>query len=833
MFSLIIAIISIALVVAAVALGAYYGGSSISEAEAQAQAARLKNEEHQIIAAVDSFQADQGRWPADIPELVARGYLNSVPRGAPEASLGRTAVEFIAWAQAQDAALGWSTPVVGVPIYTTSHSVAQEVCRKYNSASRGDDGILKNAFTGLKSQCFGEDGSYTVVITRAASASSLSSALPATQVSEGYIPTADAGTVWWDVAPSGAIKVPTDPAKVPRATLELHPATAEDFGELQVGDITAAESRTVINSGNTSALGLQVTVPEGFSLSSNSCGTELTPRGSCSFTVQFQPSSASPYSGTVTVTSDNGGTQAYSVSGSGRGASATLDAPVFGNVAAGQSVERNALVTNTGIGLLALGTPEVSGDGFSFAGGSCGSSLAVGDSCSIKVRLTASGMTAHAGLLRVPLQGAEPLSAGLSGQSQQAAVSVSPASKDFGGVAVNFSSTSTGHTLTNTGNLAATGLGYLAPTGFQLTANTCSTSLNPGASCTFNITFVPKAAQTYNSAVTITSSNAAESSVAVQGSGLAATLSNIAYGNQAAGSSTEMTSTLTNTSPVAISITAPTSSSVGGGSFSYVSTTCGASLNAGESCTVTVRYSASGVAAASGTLSLTTSAGVKSATLSGQSTQATLVVSPTSRNFGSVASGSTVTSATHTLTNNGNVPANALTLTPPQGYTLANNTCASTLANGTSCSFAITFSPTAVQSYNSSVDITASNGPATKVWVYGTGTAAATYSASQFALVAYGQYGVDDLYWTIKNNTGANVTVTAITFSGFDEGAGITINGVTYAVSAQYGGTQKVIATSTWAAGATQTLYMDQAEATLTLHLSNGQALTFNVSWSG
>lgn len=81
MFSLIIAIVAIALVVVLVAAGHYYGGSGLSEAQAQTEAARLKNEEQQILGAVDIFNADKARWPADIQELVDAGYLTSIPRG--------------------------------------------------------------------------------------------------------------------------------------------------------------------------------------------------------------------------------------------------------------------------------------------------------------------------------------------------------------------------------------------------------------------------------------------------------------------------------------------------------------------------------------------------------------------------------------------------------------------------------------------------------------------------------------------------------------------------------------------------------------------------------
>jgi type II secretory pathway pseudopilin PulG len=81
MFSLIIAIIAVALVVAVIALGGYFGGDSLTQGQAKAQAAQLISEERQILASMDMFQADNQRWPTSLDELVAGGYLRSIPAG--------------------------------------------------------------------------------------------------------------------------------------------------------------------------------------------------------------------------------------------------------------------------------------------------------------------------------------------------------------------------------------------------------------------------------------------------------------------------------------------------------------------------------------------------------------------------------------------------------------------------------------------------------------------------------------------------------------------------------------------------------------------------------
>lgn len=85
MFSLIITIISIALVAALALATLYYGGAAFNKGSAGAQAARLINEGQQINGAVQVLKADQAAnsvvgdtVPEDIAGL-ATNYLSQVP----------------------------------------------------------------------------------------------------------------------------------------------------------------------------------------------------------------------------------------------------------------------------------------------------------------------------------------------------------------------------------------------------------------------------------------------------------------------------------------------------------------------------------------------------------------------------------------------------------------------------------------------------------------------------------------------------------------------------------------------------------------------------------
>ncbi|MFT7722207.1 MAG: choice-of-anchor D domain-containing protein [Roseateles sp.] len=722
MFSLIITIISIAFVVALVAISAYYGGSNLSEAEAQAEATRLKNEEQQILAAVESFNAQNGHYPRDIEELVQARYLSTVPMGVREVAAASTP-EFIRMAIAQSASAGWGTPVAGTPIFMTAASVPLEVCRKYNLLSRGDDGILRQPFDSLPSQCYGSDGIFRLVVMKADVARAmLSTAVAPTQVAVGGLPSVDTGDTWWEMTPTGPIKAVVDDGKRPYAQLSLHPTTAESYGDVQVGGTRTSASRTLINMGNIAAQSVGVQVPEGFQLTNNSCASGLAPGASCSFSVDFMPAQAQLYSGEVTVGSANGGTLGFSVSGTGRMAGATLSSIAFGNLAAGAVTTREATLQNTGVGSLALGAPTVEGSGYAVAGTTCGQSLAAGASCAIQVSYTPFGASQGAGTLSISATPVGVLAAALTGQSQQATVSASPATREFGPVQVGQAGTSV-IALSNTGNIAATGLTFTPPAGYILSDSTCSSTLAASANCSFAVMFSPVAAEAYNGSLTITTDNANSAVVALTGTGVAptATLTGIAFGNLAANADTTREATLQNTGIGPLNITKPTASSISGSGFSFLGTTCASSLAPNASCTVSVRYTASGSEAASGTLTITTNAGNKYAALSGQSQQAKLSVTPTKSYLGTVDAGDSSTTGTHILNNMGNLPATDLNFAPPPGFSMDGNTCGNTLEPGASCQFRVKFSPTENKSYTAELLISSSNVPSLKVLLNATG----------------------------------------------------------------------------------------------------------------
>ena len=556
-----------------------------------------------------------------------------------------------------------------------------------------------------------------------------------------------------------------------QAVLEFSPVSA-DYGTKQTNG-SYQQSATLRNTGNISTGAVTLAAPTGYSVSGSSCTAGLAAGGNCSVTVTFSPNSATSYSGKVIATAATTSAQ-LSVTGTAQDASATIDALDFGNRANGSNSAMDATLSNTGVGPITVGTPSVSGSGFSIiAGGTCGTTLAAGSSCKVRVQLTASGTTLHTGTLSVPTTEAGTKTSAVRGQSQQAILGVSPLSRDFGNIQAGQSATSAAHTISNTGNIAITGLTLTPPAGYSVNAGTCSSAIAAGGSCQFTINFAPGAAQAYGGNVAVATGNAATQNVAVTGSGQSqsATISNVDFGNVAAASTTDLDATLSNTGVGPLSITVPTAASVTGSGYSFVSTTCSSSLAASSSCAIKVRYTASGTAAASGSLAVSTGAGAKTSVLSGQSQQAILGVTPLTRDFGNVQAGQSVTSAAHTISNTGNIAITGLTLTPPAGYTVNAGSCSSSIAAGASCQFTINFAPSAAQAYNGNVAVATGNAGNQNVAVTGSGQAqSATISNIDFGNRAAGTS--TDLDATLSN-TGVgplNVTVptaASVTGSGF------------------------------------------------------------------
>ena len=172
--------------------------------------------------------------------------------------------------------------------------------------------------------------------------------------------------------------------------------------------------------------------------------------------------------------------------------SVTLTAPPFGDWATTEpSAQIVATLSNTRSSPVAVTPPSsgsVSGAGFSFVSTTCGASLGAGQSCDIRVAMTATAQGTYTGTLTVNAGGAKTATLTGSRSAPRYQVAFTPSRLDF----VTDAGAPVDRTITmrNTGNTTlANPVIYPYGAQFSATATTCGTSLAPGQTCEATIRF--------------------------------------------------------------------------------------------------------------------------------------------------------------------------------------------------------------------------------------------------------------------------------------------------------------------------------------------------------
>lgn len=191
-----------------------------------------------------------------------------------------------------------------------------------------------------------------------------------------------------------------------------------------------------------------------------------------------------------------------------------------------------------------------------------------------------------------------------------ASPATSPSSLTFPTTLVHASSSSLPVTLTNSGNgsLVVTGI---TTTGEFSQSNTCGSVLASGASCTINVTFTPAAPNTRTGTLTITDNvKGSPQSVALNGKGtfVQLTPSSLSFGNVAVGSTSSKSVTLSNTGRTGLTIQQVKFTGANMGDFTQTNT-CGTSVPAGGTCSLTVTFKPAAKGARSASLSISDSGG--------------------------------------------------------------------------------------------------------------------------------------------------------------------------------------------------------------------------------
>ncbi|MGC9665344.1 discoidin domain-containing protein [Planosporangium sp. 12N6] len=243
-------------------------------------------------------------------------------------------------------------------------------------------------------------------------------------------------------------------------------------------------------------------------------------------------------------------------------------------------------------------------------------------------------------------------------------------------------------------------------------------------------------------------------------SGISVSPTALTFGTVATGAtSAAQTVTVANTGSSAAAVSAIGTS----GDFAQTNT-CGSSIAAGASCTVSVTFRPTAAGSRTGTLTVTAAGTTTTVALSGTGVAPgpILTANPASLTFAGTVVGQSAPSQTVTVSNTGTTPATVSGVTVSGDFGQA-NTCG-TLAVGASCTVTVTFKPTTSGIRTGAVTITsnANNGP-TAISLSGTGIGTGTNLAAGRPATASSQVngaqpptaatdGDANTYWESANN---------------------------------------------------------------------------------
>jgi len=254
------------------------------------------------------------------------------------------------------------------------------------------------------------------------------------------------------------------------------------------------------------------------------------------------------------------------------------------------------------------------------------------------------------------------------------------------------------------------------------------------------------------------------------------------FGSVIAGSSKSLTVTATNSGTQSVTISGAAVSSK---YFSLAAPGLPVTVSAGQSSTLSLKFTPNAAGTFSGTASLTSDASntVPNISLSGTGVaDGQLALSPTSEAFGSITVG-TKQSQTVTLTNNGGSTVNISQASiSGSGFQLSGIATPLTLNASQSTTFTVAFAPQSTGAVSGTVTITSdASNPTLTMALSGTGVAVGALGSNptslSFSSVTVGSK--QTLSETVTNTGGSSVTISNVAISG----TGFSLSGITAPVA--------------------------------------------------
>jgi hypothetical protein len=256
-------------------------------------------------------------------------------------------------------------------------------------------------------------------------------------------------------------------------------------------------------------------------------------------------------------------------------------------------------------------------------------------------------------------------------------------------------------------------------------------------------------------------------------SGVSVSPASLTFASQAVGTtSAAQVVTLINNLSTTLTISSIGFTGTDSGDFAQTNT-CGTSVAAGASCTVSVTFDPAATGSRTATLNLTDNANNSPQAISLSGTGVVPVtLSSASISFGTILVGSHATAPAVTLTNNQTVSLTNINISVTGAAFSQTNTCGTGIAAGAQCTIAVTFSPTTSGAQTGTVTISdsASNSPQS-ISLKGSGVQAVTLTPATlaFGAVAVGTTSAAKTE-TVTNNQKVVLDITSIAISGADAG---------------------------------------------------------------
>nr|BDT28791.1 hypothetical protein BHI3_22570 [Bacteriovorax sp. HI3] len=564
--------------------------------------------------------------------------------------------------------------------------------------------------------------------------------------------------------------------------------TTHNFGTVAVGS-QSSQTFTLSNSGLGNATQCSAPVIQGntadFILLNDTCSTNNLPSmGTCSVELKFVPATSGNKNLTLKRNCVNGGELSASVSAQAIAPLLAMTPTThnFGNTQVGAtSTSATFTITNSGNGdAIGCTSPVITGADtahFALSNVTCsgGTVPANGGTCSIDVSFSPLYRLPKNAQLQFSCSSGGLLTSALSGNGVAPVLAIAPVSHNFGNVPVGQSSAPQAFTMTNSGDISATGCSAPVITGadssnFSLSLVNCPAgSIGAGGNCSVEVTFSPLTSNGKNATLERTCTNGGTLSASLTGTGnsplLAISPSNSNFGSVNVGqTSAAQTLTITNSgNQNASGCSVPSITGADAAQFSVHSTTCSTgSIETGSSCAVDVKFSPTSRSIKEANIQLTcTTGGNVTASLNGKGIGAELAISPSSHNFGNILVGQTSSAQTFTVTNNGDgnaigCTAPILTGTNSNNFAVSNINCSdSALTPGGTCDIEVSFSPLSTLAKNATLQFACSSGGTMTANVSGTGTGpvlSTTPTPINFGAIENG--GLSEALTVTLSNTG-------------------------------------------------------------------------------